>query len=891
MEVCTIIAKNYVAHARVLARSLAEHDPDSRLWTLIVDDYGRYIDPAQEPFEVLSPSDIGCEPFIHMALNYSVLELSTAVKPWLLRHLMAATGGPVTYLDPDIRIFGSLEMLDQLAARHGVVLTPHNSEPIPADGRKPTQIDIMLSGVFNLGYVSVAPGAEVNRLLDWWAERLRYDCRVDHASAFFVDQRWFDLAPGFLTGVGIVREPEYNVAYWNLHSRTLERVDGRYLVNGRPLAFFHFSGFDPAHPLRLSHHQDRIDVTAEPVLEGLLAEYAREVKAQGHGTSRRWPYSYLALADGTGIDDTVRALYVDFDDEQRQRGGEPISPFTLEGATAFKGWLSGQAPDAPVGITRALAGVHAERPDLRLAYPNLANGDADRLLGWAEQQGRGESLVLAWTMPAGGSSVPGPSEHRASSPAATDQAPFTLREMPWGVNVIGCSDGVAEADAAASQMLRALDLQRIPALPIGSLTSGSLSGTRPRVDSREAPFAVNLISLTGATMFELGGQLGGDFFAGRYSIGLWFWAGDQLPSGLATMSLPVEELWAPSAHVARALEPLAPSIPVTTIPIPVAPLATASRSRAELGLPDRMFTVCSSVDYVSGFERQNPLAVIEAFRTAFAGDHDARLVLSTINAQRDARRHAELLAAVREDHAIDVRDGADAAADAGALAAACDCYVSLHRAEAFGIDLATAMWLGKPVIATGYSGNLDYMTADNSMLVDHQLVSIGPGADPYPASGRWADPSPQHAAELLKRLSEDPATAQRLGSRAAKDIRDSHSPRATGDAVSRRLESIRATGRPRHHREAARERSPALAQVARRLQEGVDGGITRDGLRRLARTGILRLMRPFTAHQQMVDAELVTALDEVNQKVSELRREVLGEQAELLAELRRREEE
>ena len=198
---------------------------------------------------------------------------------------------------------------------------------------------------------------------------------------------------------------------------------------------------------------------------------------------------------------------------------------------------------------------------------------------------------------------------------------------------------------------------------------------------------MNLISLSGATMFELGGQLGGDFFAGRYSIGLWFWAADQLPPGLATMSLPVEELWAPSAHVAAALEPLVPSIPVITIPIPVAPLTTASQSRAELGLPDRKFTVCSSVDYVSGFDRKNPLAVIEAFRTAFAGDPDARLVLSAINSQRDPRRHAELLAAVGEDEAIDVRDGADAAANAGALAAACDCYLSLHRAEAFGIIL------------------------------------------------------------------------------------------------------------------------------------------------------------------------------------------------------------
>ena len=177
------------------------------------------------------------------------------------------------------------------------------------------------------------------------------------------------------------------------------------------------------------------------------------------------------------------------------------------------------------------------------------------------------------------------------------------------------------------------------------------------------------------------------------------------------------------------------------------------------------------------------------------------------------------------------------------------------------------------------------------MLVDHQLVSIGPGADPYPAAGRWADPSARHAAELLKQLSQDRATAQRLGSRAATDIRDSHSPRATGEAVSRRLESIRSTGRPRRPREAAGERPPALAQVARRLQGGIDGGITREGLRKVARTGLLRLIRPFTAYQHMVDAELLTALDEVNQKITELRREMRGEQAELLAELRRREEE
>ena len=102
-----------------------------------------------------------------------------------------------------------------------MVLTPHNSEPIPPDGRAPSQIDILIAGVYNLGYISLAPGAEIDKLLDWWSERLRRDCRVDPIYGYFVDQRWIDLAPGFVSDLRIVRDPRYNIAYWNLHSRAL----------------------------------------------------------------------------------------------------------------------------------------------------------------------------------------------------------------------------------------------------------------------------------------------------------------------------------------------------------------------------------------------------------------------------------------------------------------------------------------------------------------------------------------------------------------------------------------------------------------------------------------------------------------------------------------------
>ncbi len=215
MYACTIIAKNYLAQARVLARSFSEQHPDGHFSVLVIDDFDGLIDPAGEPFTLLTPQDIACEPFLRMATRYDVLELSTAVKPWLLRQQLAAGAPAITYLDPDIRVFGSLATLDQLRREHGLALTPHNTDPIPDDGERPTQIDIMIAGVYNLGYLSIGRGPEIDALIDWWTARLRRDCRVDPVYGYFVDQRWFDLAPGFVSDFAIVREPQYNVAYWN----------------------------------------------------------------------------------------------------------------------------------------------------------------------------------------------------------------------------------------------------------------------------------------------------------------------------------------------------------------------------------------------------------------------------------------------------------------------------------------------------------------------------------------------------------------------------------------------------------------------------------------------------------------------------------------------------
>jgi glycosyltransferase involved in cell wall biosynthesis len=892
LHVCTIIAKNYIAHARVLARSLARHHPGDRLWTLIIDDFSRYVDPADVPFEVLTPADIGCDEFTHMALRYSVLELSTAVKPWLLRHLMQRTGGPVTYLDPDIEIHGSLQRLDELAAEHKVVLIPHNSRPIPPDGRKPSQVDIMIAGVYNLGYVSVAPSPGVDHLLDWWAERLVRDCRVDPQWGYFVDQRWFDLAPGFLTDFAIVRDPEYNVAYWNLHDRRLEHDGTRYLVEGRPLAFFHFSGFDAAHPLVLSRYQNRIDVAAHPALERILGEYSRSVLAEGHAASRSWPYTYTSLGDGTRLDETLRRMYDDFAEEY---AGAP-SPFTLAGAKQFESWLKEQAPGAPPGINRVLHRVYRDRPDLRSAFPDLAGTDRSKLLAWVQEYGAREAPQLATLMTSTNGSSHGAQQPPPSTRAdeAAGEEPRLLSEDPLGVNVVGYFRSEVGTGEAARQIVAALDTKGIPVLPIhGQTVPVSRQGhTYATAAPEDAAYRVNLICMNADMLSEFAQQAGARFFAGRYSVGLWFWEISRFPERWRGSFSLLEEVWAPTAHVAAALEPVA-TVPVHTIRVPIQPPQVSSRSRADLSLPEGQFMFLFSFDYLSVFRRKNPLATIEAFRRAFAPGDGAKLVLKCINQDRDAESHAALRAAAAAHPDVEVIDRYLDPADNNSLTALCDCYVSLHRAEGLGLVMAEAMLLGKPVIATGYSGNLDFMTQSNSLLVEHRLVPIGPGAEPYPADADWAEPDVEHAATLMREVFDDRDRAAVLGAKAAEDVRRTHSPAAAGEIMYRRLESIRGSGRPRPTAPAPRERPPALAALPLRIRQGPSvaaiGPPRR--LRVLIKKLLLRLMRPFTQYQQSVNNQLLASIEELNSAIDDLRAEAAAERAQLLAALREQDRE
>jgi glycosyltransferase involved in cell wall biosynthesis len=203
---------------------------------------------------------------------------------------------------------------------------------------------------------------------------------------------------------------------------------------------------------------------------------------------------------------------------------------------------------------------------------------------------------------------------------------------------------------------------------------------------------------------------------------------------------------------------------VVPFPLALAPPEPAARGRDAFGWPGDAVVVLVSANLASSFARKNPLAAIAAFRAAFAARRDRLLVLKLGNPAHFPDDFARVVAAVGEAANIRLDTAAYPIADAHAMTAAADIVLSLHRGEGFGLVLAEAMLLGRPVVATGWSGNMEFMDQDSAALVGARLVATEDAREVYRGS-RWAEPDVDEAAALLRRLADDPAARAALGAR------------------------------------------------------------------------------------------------------------------------------
>jgi hypothetical protein len=449
--------------------------------------------------------------------------------------------------------------------------------------------------------------------------------------------------------------------------------------------------------------------------------------------------------------------------------------------------------------------------------------------------------------------------------------------LPLGVNLAGYLDATAGVGEAARGVLEALRAAGVAVAPL-ALSSRDV----PRAGAAgDAVHPVTIVCANPDGMTGARDELGPEAFEGRHVIGMWWWEVAALPQRWLRAFDLVDEVWVGSRFVADLLAAVSP-VPVVHVPLAVPEPAASAAGREQLGLPAG-FLFGFVYDYASVAARKNPLGLIEAFIRAFpvqGGGAGPALVLKTLGGERHEREHATVLAAAAAHPRITVLDGHMAAADKNALIRELDCYVSLHRSEGFGLTIAEAMALGTPVIATDYGGTRDLLTAFNSLLVDHRPVAIGPGNEPYPEHGEWAEPDLDHAARLMRTALADPEGARARALRARTDVVARHAPAAAGAVMADRLARVLTLPVDgRGHAEAL-----DLGGVRARMATGPQAAPgTARGARGAVRDAALRAMRPYTVHQRLVDEELLRALQTIDERVRGL---AAGQQA-LAAELAR----
>jgi len=347
-------------------------------------------------------------------------------------------------------------------------------------------------------------------------------------------------------------------------------------------------------------------------------------------------------------------------------------------------------------------------------------------------------------------------------------------------------------------MASALEFAGVP-FNVINLESGNYSRhtdhTWSHKEVRRSHYDTSVVCVNPDQSLHLRTHVPANVLGDRYVIGYWFWELPQLPDEWITEFEFTDEVWAPTRFIGEAVSLKSP-VPVVRIP-PVVHLNQGKVfSRDQLGLPEQRFLFLAMFDTRSVLQRKNPLGVLRAFKAAF---HESASNVGLVMKFNNPDYDDPLLQAVQEEMAghdnVLVLDGSMDRDEVTSLIKACDCLVSLHRSEGFGLGPAEAMSVGKPAIITNWSGNTDYMTDDNSIAIDYELVSLGQDYGPYKAHQHWAEPDLEQATHWMKKIVENPALAKRIGSRARETINSNFSPEAVGRKIQARLAQIRANSR------------------------------------------------------------------------------------------------
>ena len=830
-KVCifTVVSKNYTHVARTLMHSVEQHYPEASRVVALCDRPDGF-DYSRDNFEIFNLDLLDNIPsFEKFIFRYTILELNTAIKPYVIEKLFEHGYEKVIYIDPDIKVYSSLVPMVNLLDSHEILLTPHLTGTLEDDAR-PSELDILRSGTYNLGYIGLRDSQSTRALTKWWQGKLYKDCVVDLERGLFVDQKWMDMVPGIFDGVYVERNEGWNLAYWNLAHRKVIRSDNSFKVNNDQLVFFHFSGFNPS-AKTLSKHQNRFTRTsAGTAVEALCDDYAADLIKFGQDECRELPFAFGYFSDGTAIPDQARYIYRDeFDWES-----DSSDLWSTEGSKDFMGYLN--QPIEHDGesfsyITNLAHRLYRERKDLQDAFPDIYGADGVRYAQWfsdnaATQATFDECFIapvrfwleqnidkkksprtnfyhLIYRLARYSRNIVRPFlspeiRHRVNLAlirrSNSDYKPsgHADRSNEFGINLFGYVHAESGVGQSARSNIQSLTSVNIP-ISVVDVRLGNVSRMDGHVDAsyKRAPkYRINLFHVNADQLEFAVKEIGLHALEGCFNIGFWAWELPEFPIDWASASKYLDEIWTPSEFCKASIEKQV-DIPVVVVPHAIWMEHQPSEETGELGIDFEPYTFYTMFDCLSVPERKNVQAAITAFKQAFdTAKDETQFIVKVLNLDAHNEISNFLLREAANNKKIKLIDQYFDRHQVFSLMHHIDCFVSLHRSEGFGLGIAEAMLFGKPVIATDWSGNTDFCNTENSLPVNYELIKLDENHGPYKKGQTWADPSASHAAEQMKLIFSDAALAQRIGLRAAADVEEKLSPCVIGAMLHNRLSEI-----------------------------------------------------------------------------------------------------
>lgn len=795
--------------AVLTARSFAEHHPGVALQVVVVDD--RFGEVARlttgEPGRWTPASRwIGSEGVAELMAEHPATDVVLTLQPRLIAAMLAnlpsstAGAAPDARLTPpwngvllladDLEIYTPLTHFMDLAAAGSGGFVALRSQPVPVDGRLPDASDLAAYGHLQRGLALFTRRGLA--LVDRWVDGMHHHPLEGHGRFSRVAHSWFDelvLSPDGLlasnSSVHIAR-PELVRSFRNFDEESNESTSpGPAVIS--------FEGFSPARPWALSDlagEWPRVLISAHPMLQPMLdARVTHLIDLASVSAHIVRPYD--TLPNGHRYDDAMRLAFTESLHHALRHGGEaPPNPFT--DADAFVAFLAAPSTHRP-GLSRHLEAMSRHRPDLGSAFAH----DDGAFRKWASTDAVAAGIWTPISRPTRFLEEP----QRLAGVIALPTPPE--RYAP-GINVVGLLSaqlGIGEQGRLALQAIKA------SAIPYSVIDHNDTVHRRePMVIAGEPAdgfrYDVDVLLLNADQTRSTLTSLHRHGRSERPTVGLWAWESPVFPERFHDAYQLVSEVWVATAYIKNTLLPSATAagVPVEVLPLRfpyVNPRGTFQDIAflAGIGLDPGRPYFAFMFDYFSVAERKQPWAAVQAYRSAFRQEvaGGPQLVIKSLNHEFFPLERERLLRSIGRRTDIVLVEHYLSPEHRTALVASAAGYVSLHRAEGLGLTLAEAMGAGTPVVATGWSGNMEFMTPENSWLVDAELVDIPKTVPHYGGSGQWAEPSVHQAAAHLRSIIEDPVATQRRAQQAIHDLNERNASGADASFIVERVRKLRAS--------------------------------------------------------------------------------------------------